>query len=499
MRAGEAVPSAAVSGAVVCDAPDGPVAEAFTRFGWRSATVRPLALAVLVGVLTSGVYTVFSALQWQSFAAPSWDLGIFTQLASQYASGQAPVVTIKGEGYNLLGDHFHPLLVLLGPVYAVFPHAFTLIVVQNVLFGLAAAVIAVAAMRLLGLWPGALFGLAFGFSWGLQGAVSVQFHEVACAVPLLALSLAAFLHKRVLACALWALPIVFVKEDLGLTVFALGLVLAWQSRRPLGLWLAVWGLAWFAIASFVVLPALNPGGRWAYTSSMDLGALFADPLAILQPEKGVTVLFLLLSTALVALRSPLALVLLPTLAWRFLSDNPGYWGPGWQYSAVLMPILFCAAIDGIRRLRGSPLTLFRGYGRIAVVVIVVVAAALTPQLPLARLASPGAEFSTERAADAEGALAVVPSGSRVESDVGLMNYLAARTSVYWLGNENPVPDYLVLDHVAGGLPGEWDTVQTVADVLHPAETFHTIYSAGGYEVAKRVTTDLLYARSKPAT
>jgi hypothetical protein len=63
---------------VVCDAPDGPVAEAFTRFGWRSATVLPLALAVLVGVLTAGVYTVFSALQWQSFAAPSWDLGIFT-------------------------------------------------------------------------------------------------------------------------------------------------------------------------------------------------------------------------------------------------------------------------------------------------------------------------------------------------------------------------------------------------------------------------------------
>ena len=367
---------------------------------------------MLVGVLTTGVYTVFSALQWQSFAAPSWDLEIFTQLAARYAALQAPVVTIKGEGYNLLGDHFHPLLVLLGPVYTVFPHAFTLVVVQNVLFGMAAVVIAVAAMRLLGPWIGSLFGLAFGLSWGLQGAVSVQFHEIAFAVPLLALSLAAFVHKRVLACALWAVPIVFVKEDLGLTVFALGIVLAWQSRRPLGLWLAVWGLAWFAIASFVVLPALNPGGRWAYTSSMDLGAVLADPLALLQPEKGITVLFLLLSTALVALRSPLA-----------------------------------------------------------------------------RLASTETEFSTERAADAEGALALVPSGSRAESDVGLMNYLASRTSVYWLGNENPVQDYLVLDHMAGGLPGEWDTAQTVAGVLYPAETFRTIYSAGGYEVAKRMPTD----------
>ncbi|MFC5931403.1 DUF2079 domain-containing protein [Cryobacterium melibiosiphilum] len=445
-----------------------------------------LRLSVLVGAITAGVYTVFSAVQWRSFAAPSWDLGIFTQLAGRYATLQAPIVPIKGEGYNLLGDHFHPLLMLLGPVYAVFPHAFTLVVVQNLLFGVAAAVVASAAARRLGPWPGALFGLAFGLSWGLQGAVSVQFHEVAFAVPLLALSLAAYLRERWLACALWALPLVFVKEDLGLTVFALGLVLAWRSRRPGGLWLAVWGLSWFALASFVVLPALNPGGRWAYTSSMDLGGLLADPLAVFQPEKNVTVLFLLLASGLVALRSPLALVLLPTLAWRFLSDNHGYWGPGWQYSAVLMPILFCAALDGIARLGHSPLPLSRRYSRVVVGVIVVVAAALTPQLPLARLASPATEFNTERAADAGGALAVIPDGALVESDIGLMNYLVERTTVYWLGNENPVPDYLVVDHRAGGLPGEWDSVQTVGDVLHPDETFRTIYSAGGYEVAERV-------------
>jgi uncharacterized membrane protein len=165
--------------------------------------------------VTTAAYTAFSALQWRSFAAPSWDLGIFTQLARQYAALEAPIVTIKGEGFNLLGDHFHPLLMLLAPIFAVFPHAFTLLVVQNALFGVAAAALTYGAVRLLGPSTGTLFGLAFGLSWGLQGAVEAQFHEIAFAVPLLALSLTAFLLRKWVACLLWAMPLVFVRRTSG--------------------------------------------------------------------------------------------------------------------------------------------------------------------------------------------------------------------------------------------------------------------------------------------
>ncbi|WP_104133713.1 hypothetical protein [Cryobacterium sp. Y62] len=78
----------------------------------------------------------------------------------------------------------------------------------------------------------------------------------------------------------------------------------------------------------------------------------------------------------------------------------------------------------------------------------------------------------------------MPDGARVESDIGLMNYLVERTDVYWLGNQNPLPDYLVIDLAAGGLPGEWTSAQVVAAALHPGVVFTTIYSAGGYEVAR---------------
>ena len=456
--------------------------------GFRAATARPVvgpvALPVAVGLVTTAAYTVFSALQWRSFAAPSWDLGIFTQLARQYAALEAPIVTIKGEGFNLLGDHFHPLLVLLGPIFAIFPHAFTLLVVQNALFGVAAAALTYGAIRLLGALTGTLFGLAFGLSWGLQGAVEAQFHEIAFAVVLLALSLTAFLLRKWVACLLWAMPLVFVKEDLGLTVAALGIVLAVRSRHPLGVWLAAWGVGWFALASLVILPLLNPNGAWAYSSSIDPLTILSDPAGLLQPQKGMTLLLLLVAGGVIAVRSPLALVLLPTLAWRFLSDNSGYWGPTWQYSAVLMPIVFAAALDGVVLVRGSRRGWLRGFGRRAASVSIVAGLVLATTLPLFKLTDVSANFSTERAASAQAALSVVPDGARVESDIGLMNYLVERTDVYWLGNQNPLPDYLVIDLQAGGLPGEWTSAQVVADALHPGVEFTTIYSTGGYEVAR---------------
>ena len=450
----------------------------------HSGQLKPFLLPGAVGLMTTAVYTVFSALQWRSVAAPSWDLGIFTQLARQYAALEAPIVTIKGAGFNLLGDHFHPLLVLLAPIFAIFPHAFTLLVVQNALFGVAAAALTYGAIRLLGPVTGALFGLAFAFSWGLQGAVEAQFHEIAFAVGLLALSLTAFLLRRWVACLLWAMPLVFVKEDLGLTVAVLGLVLAVRSRHPLGVWLAVWGVGWFALASLVILPLLNPNGAWAYSSSIDPLGILGDPTALLQPQKGVTLLLLLVAGGLIAVRSPLALVLLPTLAWRFLSDNSGYWGPTWQYSAVLMPIVFAAALDGIVLVRASRRGWLRGYGRRAASVSIVAGLVLATTLPLFKLTNVAANFSTDRAAAATAALDAVPDGALVESDIGLMNYLVERTDVYWLGNQNPLPDYLVIDLAAGGLPGEWRSAQVVAKALHPGVRFTTIYSAGGYEVAR---------------
>ncbi|MEX5295038.1 DUF2079 domain-containing protein [Kocuria sp. CPCC 205268] len=422
-----------------------------------------------VGVLVLVLYLWWSLLQWHRWEVPSWDLGIFTQLAKSYAAGQGPVVHIKGHGANLLGDHFHPILVLLGPVYALFPSALTLLVVQDVLVAVSAWALTRCAVRALGAAPGAALGLAYGLSFGLQAAVSVQFHEVAFALPLLVLALGGLVERRWTAAALWAAPVVFVKEDLGVTVAVLGLVLAGRAhreaggdRRPvlLGLALAVWGAGWSVLAVTVVLPALSPDGRFAYADRLDLAGAAADPLGalvslVVPSQKALTWLTVLAVGAVVAVRSPLALVALPTLLWRMLSPNHGYWGTGWHYSAVLMPVVLMALLDAVLLLRGGRL---HRLARAAPALALVVALLLLPGRPLADLADP-ASYRPDPRADAKSALVrAVPEGAAVAADLTLLHHLVPRAQVHWLGSEgDPAPEYVVVDRIGatwGGNPPE---------------------------------------------
>ena len=78
---------------------------------------------------------------------------------------------------------------------------------------------------MLGTGVSRVIGVAYGFSWGLQEMIIFDFHEIAFAVPLLACSLSALVRRRPRAATAWALPLVFVKEDQGLTVAAIGLVM----------------------------------------------------------------------------------------------------------------------------------------------------------------------------------------------------------------------------------------------------------------------------------
>ena len=239
--------------------------------------MRP-ASAWTVFFLGTFVYVLFSWGQWRQFQSPSYDLTIFTQTLQQYAGLDAPIVTVKGVDYNILGDHFHPLLILLAPFYALAPSAFTLLVLQALLLSASGFFIAAAADLRLGRAAGWLVGLAYTFSWGVQEAHAVQFHEVAMGALILAIAVWFLSSEQWVAASITTGLLVFVKEDLPLTVVALGVVIAWLSgRRLLGLAVVAWGGLWFVLIMKVLLPALNHDHGYDHSDKIDLAALAADP------------------------------------------------------------------------------------------------------------------------------------------------------------------------------------------------------------------------------
>lgn len=446
----------------------------------------------MLSLAAFGAYWLYSTLQWRRYESPSWDLAIFTQVLRKYAHLQPPIVTIKGVDFNILGDHFHPLLAILAPIYAVFPTAYTLLVLQAVLIAISVFFVAKAAHEHLGLVGGWLVGGAYAISWGVQRAVAVQFHEVALAAPILAISLWLLLRKAWLPAAIWGGLLVFVKEDLGLTVMALGLVLGWRSKKwLLGGVLTAWGAIMFVLTLTVILPSLNPSNQYDYSRYVSVDDLVANPLGFVtglltNDAKMSTVLLLLTCTGLFILRSTIGLLALPTLVWRFLSTNQGHWGPTWHYSLVLMPIAYAAAIDGIAALRQSDRPFLRAYASHGAVIVATFAIAISSQLPLFELRNPERWVTGLRQESAARALRLIPAGASVGTDVSLMAYLAADRQVYYIGQQgNPVEEYLLIDTIAGGWQ-ERVNLPRYGEQIHPGTDWELLLNENGYQVVHRV-------------
>ena len=338
--------------------------------------------ATIVVVIGAWVMIYYSIVQWETMKqVPSWDLAIFSELAKAYAHFQAPIVPVKGDGFNLLGDHFHPILITLGPIWRLFPTPLSLLITQDLLLAISAWPLTRLAGRLTNQWVGGALGLVYVLSWGMQGAVAAQFHEIAFAMPMLAFASAAFVERRWVAVTAWSAPLVLVKEDMGLTILMIGVAVILTSLVPtcyrtctvggpradgadgeaddaaarnrrrglrLGVGMIVGGVAAFLFSVLVFLPAFNINGVWDYGLSSENKP--TPPDALIQKVK--VVVMLILTSGVVGLTSPWLLVVLPTLAWRFLGSVDFYWAwDNWHYNVTLMPIAIGALLDVVARRR----------------------------------------------------------------------------------------------------------------------------------------------------
>lgn len=474
--------------------------------------------------LAAALYSAFGLAEFRHFRVGGFDLAIFDQAVRGYAHLSAPTSLIKGvhDGFgpefSVLGDHFSPVIALMAPFYRLWPHPTTLIVGQSVLFALAVPLVWVAVRRLVGDRAAWVVTIAYALAWGFQGAVAVGFHEIAFGVPLVALVVERLTAGRVKHAVWAALALLAVKEDMGLVVAALGVIVLvdarLRARSPSRRrrWvvagaLIVGGLLAAALTIKVAIPAF--GGKSSYYWDADYGWLGSGPAAALRhmvvhpldtlhvlatPSAKWLLLLCLFGTLLfLPLFSPYTLLAVPLLAERLFSANPNHWSTLFHYNTMLMPIFFVAAVDGLVRLRGwlgspgrpGPVQFQRLVLGWATGVLVIAVAVSALHFPFRKMLRASEYETTAQDRAAAAAVARIPSGALVEASNYLAPHLSDRAQVMLFDATPRGAPWVVVDTTHTSFP--FTSVAAVqAQVAElPFLGYELVFAGGGFDVWHR--------------
>ncbi len=327
----------------------------------------------LVGamVLTFAIIVGYHALQrhW-AYQSDAFDLGNMDQAVWNTLHGHPFRFTNRGnDDFGLptrLSIHVEPIIFLLALLYLIHSGPETLLVTQTLAVALGAIPLFALSLRRMPRFPFIGVGLvvAYLLSPFTMGLTLWDFHPVSLAAPLLLLTVWALDARHYRWFLVAAILAIATKEDVGLAVAAIALVLAVvrPEKRRFGALVAIGSLIWVAICFKVILPHFNVGVaggnnywyRYSWLGNTPTEALVAavtKPWLVLSfvfnPARlGYLALVLRTGGALGLLAPAMMLGALPDLAVNLLSTHSEQYSGFFQYNAVILPCMLVSAVYG---------------------------------------------------------------------------------------------------------------------------------------------------------
>jgi uncharacterized membrane protein len=521
----------------------------------QRAAARPARVAALerLEVLAPRLM-VITILLWivAIFAASFYKYETFGQGYDQVDFEQAIWNTVQGRPMedsrfnftdSVFGMDWMPMLMLFVPAYALVPSAHTLFFLQIVGTALGAVPLYWLARdrlgsKIAGLGAGATYLLYPTLLHGVLNPFQVRLFSVT-------LLLFGFYHfqkgnwKLFAALALLAM---LARSDVSLVVAMFGIYALLTRRRwPYIVGPLVVGLGYFALSTFVILPSFihpdalhgpsgplgsdymscwpcghNPQlayyGHLGSTGPEIAGYIVTHPVQVaqlmLRREKIEYMLSLLVPLLFLPLLAPRLLVLgLPILALNLLSLRSSQYNYQFQYSLLLIPGLFAAAIYGADNLahlvvgRRSSVVRRRAVQAGA---LLLVAWSLVMTIPYKNPAARTFLFheTPQKIEAAQQIIAMVPQDAKVAASSKLAPHLLPRRYIY---NFPPAPyspynfgpdrqspkyvdlDYILVDPKASAIDFEENKIggKTGLEVLHELPQWQLVVSKAGIELYQR--------------
>lgn len=306
------------------------------------------------------------------FSYNDWDLAFFTQAHWNLLHGSQYTSLV---GINYFGDHSYLFTFLLLPIFAVFPHPLTLLILKALAYAVSGYLLYRILRREVGEWQ-ALFWMSLFIIFPPNVfALLYEFNIEAFASVFILLTVDFFRQKKLVPFIVSAICLSLIKENMLLIVFMFGLYALLTRRKNPCLW--AWGPMAFSTVAFMVLvlwiiPFFRDLPQHAFWVRYD--GLINDPGNFLVKEFSGILGYLsdLFGPYLIpaAIAPQNLFFVLPVLLQHAFSSAPAERSIYYHYGTTLAPFIFLAAAAGLKR---SGEFLEPGKCRAATVILLVLA------------------------------------------------------------------------------------------------------------------------------
>jgi len=317
--------------------------------------------AVIIIVAAGATLMWLSIRRYTAYNAGMMDLGNMSQAIWSATQGRPLECTYVEGNLSRLAHHVEIIYFLLAPVYALFPSAVTLLIVQALLYAAAGfPLFALAYRRLQHRWAARLIVMIYLLYPVAQAAVLFDFHGDTLAMPLLIFAFDALDRRVHWSYGLWVVLALTCKFYVSVPVAVYGLVLWVSGERRVGACTASAGALWFLVTNFVIRPHFAPvsyvppeatAAGYIGVYFGQLRELFTSPGLLLPRLLTAGIVFapgLWLGRRAFRWLAPAAAVALPALVAGGLVAAYDY---RFHHYALVVPFVVLASLEGAVRLR----------------------------------------------------------------------------------------------------------------------------------------------------
>ncbi len=228
----------------------------------------------------SWVFSLISIRLHEQFLTFGWDLGFFDQIIWKVSQGDMVAYSTLAKE-NLLADHFQVVLYPLSLLYLIKSDVRMILVAQAFLVTFAAFPLFLIAKKMMRSF---IFSFSIVISYiffiGTQWTILNEFHQMAFVPLFLSVLYYGLSFKKMKFYWIGVVGLLLTKEELGLLIFAIGLVVWWfYGKKRIGISTSIIGLFSFFLLIYIIMPRLSALGTYSH---FDFGPSGYTPLDVVK-------------------------------------------------------------------------------------------------------------------------------------------------------------------------------------------------------------------------